>query len=75
MQRPQQGVALTRAQLKLSGDFLIVPGILWMLTEENLQAMQLNGLYVSKNHTEGPESAQWPLYRLYSIDQVPRNGC
>jgi hypothetical protein len=43
------------AQLRLSGDFLVVPGDLWMLTKKGLLERQPIGLCVSKNHTEGKQ--------------------
>jgi hypothetical protein len=58
MQGPLHGVALMLARLRLSGDFLIVPGDLWMLTEKGLLERQLIGLCVSKNRTEGPVHKQ-----------------
>ena len=42
MRRLLLGAALMRAQLKLSGDFSIVPGDLWMLTGEDLPELRLN---------------------------------
>ena len=58
MQRPLHGVALTRAQWKLSGDFLIVPGDLWMLTGKALPERRLNGPYVNRSHTVGQDQVQ-----------------
>ena len=55
----QHGVALTHAQLRLSGDFLIVPGNLWTLTEGALQEWWLSGLWISKNPTKRPDHKLW----------------
>ena len=51
MQRSWLAIVLICALLRLSGNFLIVPGDLWMLTDRALRERQQSGLCAGTNHT------------------------